>query len=108
MIHVTFLKDSANQFVGFEFLGHAEADEYGKDIVCASISVLVFNTINSIEEFTNDNFICDMDEATGMINYRLKGKLSNESIILMKSLVLGVQGVQEDNEQYIKIVFKEV
>lgn len=108
MISVTFYKDSANQFVGFEFLGHAEADEYGKDIVCASISVLVINTINSIEEFTDDDFTCDADEETGMIRYHLNGELSNESSILMKSLVLGVQGVHEDNEKYIKIVFKEV
>jgi uncharacterized protein YsxB (DUF464 family) len=105
---VTFYKDSANQFVGFEFLGHADAGEYGKDIVCASVSVLVFNTINSIEAFTDDDFTCDLDDDTGMIRYHLNGKLSNESIILMKSLALGVQGVQEDNEQYIKIVFEEV
>lgn len=108
MISVTFYKDSANQFVGFEFLGHAEAGEYGKDIVCASVSVLVINTINSIEEFTDDDFTCDTDEEAGMIRYHLNGELSNESSILMKSLVLGIQGVHEDNEKYIKIVFKEV
>lgn len=108
MISVTFFKDSDSQFVGFEFLGHAGADEYGKDIVCAAISVLVINTINSIEEFTDDDFTCDINEEKGMISCHLNGELSDESSILMKSLVLGVQGVREDNEKYIKIVFKEV
>ena len=48
MINVTIYKDSSDQFVGFEFDGHAEADEYGRDIVCAAASVLSINTINSI------------------------------------------------------------
>ena len=40
--------------------------------------------------------------------FRLTEELSNESKILMKSLVRGVKDIQKDNEKYIKIVFKEV
>lgn len=109
MIHVTFFKDSSNQFVGFEFAGHAGADEFGKDIVCAAVSVLVINTVNSIEEFTDDDFICDTDEKSGIIRFHLNGELSKESILLMNSLCLGIQGVlDDDNEKYITLKFKEV
>lgn len=109
MINVTFFKDSSNQFVGFEFKGHAGADEYGKDIVCAAVSVLVINTINSIEKFTNDGFVCDSDEESGLMRFHLQDKLSNESSLLLKSLYLGIEGIlSEDNEQYITLIVKEV
>ena len=108
MINVTFYKDSSSQFIGFEFTGHAGADEYGKDIVCAAVSVLVINTINSIEEFTDDDFTCDTDEDSGTIKFHLNGELSNESNLLMNSLCFGIQGILEDNEKYITLIFKEV
>ncbi len=108
MINVTFFKDSSNQFVGFKSKGHAGADEYGKDIVCAAVSVLVINTINSIEKFTDDDFTCEADEVSGDINFRLNSKLSNESNLLLNSLYLGINDVKEDNEQYITLRIKEV
>ena len=108
MINVTIFKDSADQFIGFKFSGHAGFDVSGRDIVCSAVSVLVINTVNSIEKFTDDDFVCDTDEKSGMIEFHLNGKLSNESKILMNSMVLGIQGIKEDNEKYIKIKFKEV
>ena len=77
-------------------------------VVCAAASVLSINTINSIEEFTDDAFECNSDEESGYLMFRLTEELSNESKILMKSLVRGVKDIQKDNEKYIKIVFKEV
>jgi len=108
MISVTFYKDSSDQFVGFKSKGHAGADVYGKDIVCAAVSVLVINTINSIEKFTDDDFTCETDESSGEISFHLKGKLSNESNLLLNSLYLGIKEVREDHEQYITLRIKEV
>lgn len=108
MINVTFFKDSSSQFVGFEFAGHAGANVHGKDIVCAAVSALVINTVNSIEEFTDDDFTCDTDEDAGNIKFHLNGKLSNESNLLMNSLCLGIKGILEDNKKYITLIFKEV
>ena len=34
-----------------EIKGHANYDDYGKDIVCASVSSIVITTINAIIEF---------------------------------------------------------
>ena len=109
MINVIFYKDSSDQFVGFELLGHAGAAEYGKDIVCASVSVLVINTINSVETFTDDDFVCDVEEESGFIKFIINDELSNESKLLLNSLYLGINGIlDEDNEQYITLSIKEV
>ena len=42
----------------------------GQDIVCAAVSVLVINTVNSIERFTDDKTSCISDEDTGNIEFR--------------------------------------
>ena len=41
--------------------GYSEA---GSDVVCAAVSVLVINTLNSIERFTSDKISLVSDEET--------------------------------------------
>ena len=53
MITVTIFKKE-NQFTGIKSVGHAGYADYGQDIVCSAVSVLLINTLNSIEEFTSD------------------------------------------------------
>ena len=48
-------------------MGHAGFDQSGRDIVCAAISILVINTINSIEELAAEKIIVDADEKAGTI-----------------------------------------
>ena len=49
--------------------GHAGYDDIGKDIVCAAVSVLVINTLNSIERFTDDKTSCVSDETAELLNF---------------------------------------
>ncbi len=90
-------------------MGHAGQGEYGQDMVCASISVLVINTVNSLEQFTKDKFKVKSDEDSGLIELHFGGPVSKEGTILMKSLVLGLEGIEEAyGSRYIKVSFKEV
>ena len=66
MIQVIVKKQNGN-ITGFHMEGHAGYADRGSDIVCASISVLAINCVNSIEEFTEDSFSEGMDEERGMI-----------------------------------------
>lgn len=43
----------------------------GYDIICAGVSALVINFINSAEELCHAEYSLDTDEETGMIDYRL-------------------------------------
>ena len=73
-------------------------------------SVLVINTLNSIERFTSDKISLVSDEETGMIEFRFIRKPSHDAKLLFKSMVLGLQEIEEDSEYepYIDIIFKEV
>ena len=70
MVRVTILKDQKDICRGFETSGHAGYADKGQDIVCAAVSVLTINTVNSLEQFTEETFSLDSDEKRGRIALR--------------------------------------
>lgn len=108
MIKVSIYEKNGRR-VGFKCSGHAGSDEKGKDIVCASVSVLVINTINSIEKLTSVEVYCKENEKKGLIEYMLKSEPDNVTDILFGSLVIGLTSIcSEVEEKYISIKFEEV
>ena len=43
-----------NHIDRIDILGHADYEEYGKDIVCSSVSSIVTTTVNGIYEIDKD------------------------------------------------------
>ena len=109
MIQVTVFQNSSGDYKGFRVSGHAGYAECGYDIVCAAASVLTINTINAIERFTDDEFTVDSDEDSARIEFTFRGDISKESRLLVDTMVLGFQGLENDNnEEYIDVIFEEV
>ncbi|MBS6195319.1 MAG: ribosomal-processing cysteine protease Prp [Clostridiales bacterium] len=109
MTKVTFYQNSDNQCVGFEVKNHAGYAEEGEDIVCAGISALVINTVNSIEAFTEDKFRLDVDEATACIRLSVEELPSEGCTLLLNSLILGLQRMEDEQyTEFIDIIFEEV
>ena len=110
MIKVTILKTDRQEYAGFDMEGHAGYSEQGQDIVCAAVSALVITTLNSIERFTDDKTSCVSDEDTGSIIFRFSGKPSHDAGLLLDSMILGLEEIEDSNdyEKYIDIIFKEV
>ena len=115
MITITFFAKEIEQDVkvnlesvtGFRTEGHAEYARHGKDIVCAAVSMLVTNTINSVEALTSDVFSYDEDEKKGRMEFRIISEPTPETKILLKSLLLGLQMIQEEyGEKYLRIDFQ--
>ena len=107
MITFTVYKDSSGNYKGFDCTGHAGFANHGKDIVCAAVSVLVINTINSIEKFTQDDFSVDSDEKKGIFLHL--DDPGDKTTLLLDSLVLGVEAIKDENDgEYIKVIFREV
>ena len=64
MIKVKYKKK--NYITNIIIKGHANFDDYGKDIVCASVSSVVLNTINIILLINED--IISVNQVDGYIN----------------------------------------
>ena len=110
MIRVTVYKTRRHEYSGFDVTGHAGYAEHGQDIVCAAVSALVINAVNSIERFTDDETSCVTDEETGTIEFRFAERPSHDAGLLLDSMILGLEEIEDsdDSEPFIDIIFKEV
>jgi uncharacterized protein YsxB (DUF464 family) len=110
MIHVTIYRNKRKEYTGFKTYGHAGFSDEGQDIVCAAASVLIINTVNAIEKFTEDRTSLVSDDAEGVIDYSLKDKPSKEAKLLLDTMVLGLVEMSDDENyaEYIDLTFEEV
>ena len=107
MIKVKIYSKS-DQIIGFEIMGHANYEEYGKDIICASVSMLAINTVNSIEMFTNDLIHCIKKE-DGYLYCIVQSGVSKDTQLLLNAFELGITSVKKQyGSKYIKIDHEEV
>ena len=105
IIHKTVNK----KYAGFICMGHAEYAENEPDIVCAAVSVLVINTINSIEKLAGQQTEVIKNEETGFIKCDFKDSLNEKSILLMDAMVLGLKDISKSyGKKYLQVKFEEV
>ncbi len=81
--------------------GHARYADYGKDIVCASVSSIVITTINAIIEI--DNEAIDYSDLDNEIIIRI---IKEDEIVnkLIKNMILLLESLEKDYKDYIKII----
>ncbi len=106
MIEVKLFKNSNNDIFSFTVLNHADS------FVCAGVSMLVINTVNAIEAFTEAKFTIDYDEIDGgymkVILPEIKsGKHFNDVALLLNTLELGLDSTLQEYPDEI-IINKEV
>jgi len=109
MITITIYrtKDIIN---GFIVEGHSGFSEEGSDIVCASVSILSYTALNSINlvagvdpEFIN----YDVDEESGLMS--LRTLINNEKTdVVYRNFMVGIELLLEDYSDYITLKFEEV
>ncbi len=110
MTTVTIYKSDSDNYKGFTCFGHAGYAKRGEDdIVCAAISVLTTNTINSMELIAKENFEIQVNEETGFLDCRFDHLMNEQSKLLMESMILGLESIAEQyGKKYIKLKFEEV
>ncbi len=109
MIRFTVWKSEYHQYRGFEVSGHAGFAEYGQDIICAAVSALTINAINSLEEFTEDSFELEQAEDGGFLRLHFTEEPGERAVLLMDSLILGIRNIEtEYGNEYITLKSEEV
>ncbi|MDR1150198.1 MAG: ribosomal-processing cysteine protease Prp [Clostridiales bacterium] len=95
MIIIT-LRYYKNSVVGFDVVGHSEK------FICSCISFLVINTINSVDVFTKDRFMCKKNDC-GHIKFSFinKKNISYKSKVLMDSLELGFISLEKKYKKFV-------
>ena len=110
MIKVTIYQNHSNVYCGFRMEGHAGFAAYGNDIVCSAVSVLVINTMNSVEQFTDDQFDGAVHKEEDVVSFDILSEPVSEAAgLLMNSLVLGLKALQDEyGKKYINIKTKKI
>ncbi len=107
MVSVIISKRGSD-YIGLSFEGHAGFAKRGKDIVCAAVSVLVINTLNSLEKFTEDGFSYEAAKDGGYLTATFEEGMSDAGRLLLDSMCLGLENIEKDySSKYIKLQYNE-
>lgn len=84
-----------------EIKGHANYDDYGKDIVCASVSSIVITTINAVIEFDSESIYYE-----DLNNRILIEKLKDDDITnkLINNMIELLEELEKSYKDNIKII----
>lgn len=109
MIRSVIWRDDQRRIRKFSVRGHAGAADHGYDIVCAAVSILVTNAINSSEyllgavvatddEIASGDVVCEVPALDGVENEKLQ--------LLMESMVFGIRQVADAYPDFVKFTEK--
>lgn len=79
--------------------GHANYDDYGKDIVCASVSSLITCTVNGIYSLNKNSILYKDDSNT----IKIKILDDENALKLFNNLILMLKDLAKDYPKNIKI-----
>ena len=98
MIKVDFVLKN-NFYYELTIKGHANYDEYGKDIVCASVSSIVITTVNALLRLDKDSIKYIQNE-----DLEIEVLKHNKTIdILIDNLIDLLQELEKQYSKYIEI-----
>lgn len=109
MTDVIMLKKSGNT-VGFVVNGHTGYADSGEDLICASVSTLVYTALNSMNEVADverEDMDVDIDEELGYTSLKLK-KIDSRTEIVFDVFSVGIKMLTQSYSDYVTLKFEEV
>ena len=109
MTRITIKKTDAGDYAGFTCEGHAGYAEKGEDIICAAISILTTNTVNSLDLLVKEPMEVIENEEQGLISAMFAQIPSDKSRLLMESYILGISEIfNKYGKRYVHLDFEEI
>lgn len=110
MINITINRDHKKDVVSFSVEGHAYADEVGRDIVCASISILTQTIVLALHDVANIDVTYEMND--GFLYCEIPDNIDvarrEKANIILDTMLTGIKGTIEMYSDYIKLQDEEV
>ena len=108
MIEVKFKEDDHGNLLSFEITGHAGYLVEGEDIICAAVSVLAIETVNSVERLAGYQMLVDeADDEGGYLYAEILSEREAEqqyiTQILLKHLFYSLEDVAQTYPDYVTI-----
>lgn len=95
-----------------EIRGHAEYAEHGKDIVCAAVSFLAFNTIDTFTDLLDMKNDISYEVGKNVIRLQVKEGLAPEkerdSQLILNKFELGMKSLLAEYGDFVRVDYMEV
>ncbi|HOV27160.1 MAG TPA: ribosomal-processing cysteine protease Prp [Pseudobacteroides sp.] len=118
MIQIHIIRDKSGIVREYEVRGHAGSDEYGRDIVCAAVSVIAYMGVNALDELAGiklyDKGTGEFVERDGYMRCVLPLDIDPDKMqtvkVILDTMVVGFKQLVEtpDYKRYISISDEEV
>lgn len=105
MIHVTININDDGLVYAFTMSGHADFDEYGKDIVCAGASAVVFGAANAVINMTKSEPMINMNEENGLFHFEVDDPDVEKLQIILESMIISLKTIEDEYGEYINIKY---
>ena len=103
MININLLIDKKDEIVGFEIEGHANYDEYGKDLVCSAVTILAYSCVNSLDKYADAvNFSDNEIIMTVSIS-----SPNRDTDVIFDYFKTGIETLLGNYSSYVKLNYKE-
>ncbi len=93
------VKENDNKIEEISIKGHAMFDDFGKDIVCSSVSSIVITTVNAIERIDKESIA--YIEQPFSLNVIYENEIVNE---LIDNMICLLKELEEQYPENIKFV----
>jgi len=107
MIQAVFERAEDGELRRAEITGHATSGEYGFDVVCASVSTLAINFVNSVEKFAGYEPNLELNEIEGgylkvEIPQDIPSHQREMTQLFFESFFLGMANLSEDSSEFVQ------
>lgn len=106
MTNIKFFKTNG-KFVGLECSGHTDFDEFGKDVLCATISGIVQSSYLGFTQVLGINCSLKRKINNGYIKFELPKEIENDKLnksqILFEALFVSIADLCKGYSKYISM-----
>ena len=100
MIQAVFERAEDGELRSAEITGHAGSGEYGFDVVCASVSTLAINFVNSVEKFAGYEPDLELNEEEGgFLRVTIPTEMTQ---LFFESFFLGMANLSENSSEFVQ------
>ncbi|MDO4940760.1 MAG: ribosomal-processing cysteine protease Prp [Erysipelotrichaceae bacterium] len=88
-----------DQYISLSVKGHANSDEYGKDLICASVSSIMFGFMNALDMLDEDVKIKQLTNKITISNHSSSEMVQDYFELVMVQL----KTIEESYRDFIKV-----
>lgn len=103
MIKVDIYEDDQGKIREYRVAGHADSNPEGFDEVCAMVSLTTQVPVLGMEQVLSRTLDYSVDEEYGLLCVRLVDAPDDKTEVLLRTMVLGLKGIQKAYSDYLAI-----